>query len=78
MSVKNHVNLSSVSAGSKYRIKRIQLPPETNQRLRELGFNENAIIRTIIKDSSKLICEINNTRVGIHQIIADDIFVSPL
>jgi len=78
MSIPNLINLSSVAAGSKFRIKKIKLPPETNQRLRELGFNEDAVVRTILKNSSRLICEINNTRVGIHKDIADDIIVTPM
>jgi Fe2+ transport system protein FeoA len=72
------ISLSEVSSGDNFMIMKIQLPPETNQRLHELGFSEMAVIRTIVKSSSKLICEVNNTRIGINHNIAKDIIVTPL
>jgi Fe2+ transport system protein FeoA len=72
------ISLSEVSSGDKFMIMKIQLPPETNQRLHELGISETAVVRTIVKSSSKLICEVNNTRIGINHKIAKDIIVTPL
>jgi Fe2+ transport system protein FeoA len=75
---KVQLSLSEVSAGNKFMILKINLPPETNQRLRELGFSEDTVIRTVVIGSSKLICEVNNTRFGINHDIAKDIIVEPL
>jgi len=72
------MSLSEVSAGKKFMILKIQLPPDTNQRLRELGFNQDAVIRTIVNSTSKLICEVNNTRIGISYNIAKNIIVAPV
>jgi Fe2+ transport system protein FeoA len=72
------INLSEVTSGNNFMIMKIQAPPEINQRLHELGFSEAAVIRTIVNGSSKLICEVNNTRIGINHKIAKDIIVTPL
>ena len=72
------ISLSEVSSGNNFVIMKIKLPPETNQRLHELGFSETAVIRMIVNSSSKLICEVNNTRIGINHKIAKDIIVTPL
>ena len=75
---KNQERLSNAKVGKEFMISKIQSTPETNQRLRELGFSENTKIRTIMNGSSKLICELNNTRFGVHHHIAKDIIISPL
>jgi Fe2+ transport system protein FeoA len=72
------ISLSEVIPGEKFIISKIQLSPETNQRLLELGLREAAEIRTIVNSDSKLICEVNNTRIGINHKIAKDILVTPV
>ncbi|MCX6150957.1 MAG: FeoA domain-containing protein [Ignavibacteriales bacterium] len=68
--------LSEVKTGTDFFINEIQSSPEICLRLRELGFTENAVIRNIVNGSSQLICEVHNTRIGIHHRIAKDIIVS--
>lgn len=70
--------LTQTPAGKKVKISKLQSQPETCQRLLELGFCENATVRCVINGSSQLICEVCNTRVGLHHSIADSIIVSPV
>ena len=70
--------LAQIPAGKTVRVYSLESPPETCQRLRELGFCENATIRCVINGSSQLICEVCNTRVGINHSIANAIIVSPV
>lgn len=78
MSLKKTKSLSEIHSGELFLIQAIQSHPETRQRLRELGFSEQAVIRTIVNTSSRLICEVQNTRIGIHRRVAKDILVSPM
>ena len=64
--------------GQHFRIRELQSEPSVCIRLRELGFCENAVIRCLTKDSSKLICEVCNTRVGLQCSVADTILISPV
>jgi ferrous iron transport protein A len=73
--IKNMNTLAHTPIGKSVRVSRIESKPETCIRLRELGFCEDAIIRPVVKGSSQMICEICNTRVGLHQSIAKEIFV---
>jgi Fe2+ transport system protein FeoA len=56
-------------------IQDIQSHPETCQRLREIGFNKDTAVRTVVMNSSQLICEVHNTRIGLHRRIADEIVI---
>ena len=58
-------------------IQDIQSRPETCQRLREIGFNKDTAVRTVVMNSSQLICEVHNTRIGLHRRIADEIVIEP-
>ncbi len=78
VSLEESKNLSEIPNGELFLIRGIRSHPETQQRLRELGFNEHAIVRTIVKNSSRLICEVQNTRIGIHRRVAKDILVAPM
>ncbi len=78
MSLEKKKNLSEIPNGESFLIQEIQSNPETRQRLRELGFSEHAVIRTIVNTSSRLICEVQNTRIGIRRRVAKDILVSPM
>lgn len=70
--------LAQTPQGKKVKISKVDTQPETCQRLLELGFCENATIRCVINGSSQLICEVCNTRVGLHHSIAKSILVSPI
>ena len=66
--------LSRVRAGRVVRVKRLDAPPEVNQRLRELGFCEDQTIK-LLSCKSNLICQVCNTRLGISHQLADRIWV---
>ncbi len=69
--------LSRVQAGTTVCIKRLSTAPEITQRLRELGFGEDQIIKLIASDSS-FICQVCNARLGISKKLADAILVEAL
>ena len=66
--------LSRVRAGRVVRIKRLDGPPEVSQRLRELGFGEDQMVK-LVSCHSNLICQVCHTRLGISQQLADRIWV---
>lgn len=70
--------LSHIPSGKTVRIQELISQPETCQRLRELGFCENATVRCVTNGSMQLICEVCNTRVGLNHSIADSIIVGPI
>ena len=67
--------LSDLPLGMACTIQDIQSHPETCQRLREIGFNKDTAVRTVVMNSSQLICEVHNTRIGLHRRIADEIVI---
>lgn len=69
--------LTQIPVGRYVRIHRLQSEPGICFRLRELGFCENAVIRTVTNGEGNLICEVCNTRVGLNHSIAHDILVTP-
>ncbi len=72
---KKILHLADVPLGMACTIQDIQSRPETRQRLREIGFNKNTTVRTVVLNSSQLICELHNTRIGLHRRIADEIVI---
>lgn len=70
--------LAHIKSGKTVRIQQLNSQPETCQRLRELGFCENATVRCVTNGSMQLICEVCNTRVGLNHSIASSIIVSPI
>ena len=68
--------LAHTLSGKTVRIKQLNSHPETCQRLRELGFCENATVRCVTNGSMQLICEVCNTRVGLNHSVAQTIIVS--
>ena len=72
---KKDTRLSDLPLGVECTIQDIQSHPETCQRLREIGFNKHTAVRTVVMNSSQLICEIHNTRIGLHRRIADEIVI---
>ncbi len=70
--------LAHIPSGKTVRIQQLNSQPETCQRLRELGFCENAIVRCVMNGSMQLICEVCNTRIGLNHNIARSIIVTPI
>lgn len=68
--------LSEIPAGKRARIHQLESKPEISNRLRELGFFENAIVRCVVNSEGNLIFEVCNTRVGLNHSVAQTIKVS--
>ncbi|MCX8089773.1 MAG: ferrous iron transport protein A [Verrucomicrobiae bacterium] len=69
--------LTAVRAGMAVRIRRLCAAPEVQDRLRELGFCEDQIIR-LLTDQTNFICQICNARLAISEQLARLIWVEPL
>jgi Fe2+ transport system protein FeoA len=75
---KKNTRLSDLPLGTECTIQDILSRPETCQRLREIGFNKHTAVRTVVMNSSQLICEVHNARIGLHRRIANEIVIEPL
>jgi Fe2+ transport system protein FeoA len=69
--------LSCVRAGVAVRIKKLCATPEMQNRLRELGFCEDQIIR-LLTSQTNFICQVCNARLAISEQLARIILVEPL
>jgi len=69
--------LSRVKAGVAVRIKQLCAAPEVQNRLRELGFCEDQIIR-LLTSQANFICQVCNARLAISEQLARIILVEPL
>ena len=69
--------LSLVKAGVAVRIKRLCATPEMQNRLRELGFCEDQIIK-LLTSQTNFICQVCNARLAISEQLAKIILVEPL
>jgi len=69
--------LSLVRAGMMVRIKELSAPPDVTQRLREIGFGEEQVIRLLIRQSN-LVCQVCNARLALSSKLAQMILVEPL
>src|SRR5216683_5708588 len=69
--------LSRVKAGVAVRIKRLCAAPEVQNRLRELGFCEDQIIR-LLTSQANFICQVCNSRLAISEQLAQLIMVEPV
>jgi Fe2+ transport system protein FeoA len=69
--------LSQVKAGTTVRIKQLVASPETAQRLREIGFREEQIIK-LLTAQAQVICQVCNARLGIGSQLAEAILVEPM
>lgn len=72
----NDTTLAEAPVGMFVRIHMLQSSPPVCQRLRELGFCENAVIRCMVNNEGSLICQVCNSRVGLTREIARDILVA--
>ena len=69
--------LSRVQAGRAVRITELSAPPAVTQRLREIGFGEQQVIRLLVRQSN-LICLVCNARLALSSQLAQMIIVEPL
>jgi ferrous iron transport protein A len=69
--------LSRVKVGTAVRIKQLSAGPEVSQRLREIGFCEEQIIR-LITSQANFICQVCNARLAISAEVAKLILVEPV
>lgn len=69
--------LSLVRAGMIVRVKGLTAPPDVTQRLREIGFGEEQVIRLIVRQTN-LICQVCNARLALSANLAQMIMVEPI
>ncbi len=69
--------LNRVRAGVAVRIKQLCAAPEIQNRLREIGFCEDQIIR-LLTSQTNFICQICNARLAISERLARLIMVEPV
>lgn len=69
--------LSRVQVGMVVCVKRLDATPAMQDRLRELGFCEQQRIKLLSKHFN-LICLVCDSRLGISEQLADNIFVEPV
>jgi Fe2+ transport system protein FeoA len=69
--------LSRVKAGVTVRIKQICAAPAVAQRLREIGFCEEQMVR-LVNAHTNIICQVCNARLALSAELAEIIFVEPV
>ncbi len=72
-----HATLVDAPIGMRVRIRQLRhAHPDISTRLRELGFCEDAVVRCILRGNGNMICEIQNSRIGLDNNLARSIVVS--
>ncbi|MBA4147155.1 MAG: ferrous iron transport protein A [Verrucomicrobia bacterium] len=69
--------MSRVTVGTAVRIRQLSTSPEVTVRLREMGFCEDQCIK-LISRQSHYICQVCQSRIGLHSQLADHIWVEPI
>lgn len=69
--------LSRVQTGMAVRVRRLLASPEVCQRLREIGLNENSVIRLVARQAS-IICQVRNARLAFSEALASQILVESI
>jgi Fe2+ transport system protein FeoA len=69
--------LSCVRTGVAVRIRKLCATPEMQERLREIGFCEDQVIR-LLTSNANFICQVCNTRLAISAQLAKLIMVEPV
>lgn len=69
--------LSHVKAGMAVRIKELSAPSDVTQRLREIGFCEEQVIKLLVSQTN-LICLVCNARLALSSELAKLIIVEPI
>jgi ferrous iron transport protein A len=68
------LDLTQVGSGDEVRVRHLACSPSTCQRLREMGFCENALV-TKIRGGADLVCWVCGTRVALSARLAKQILV---
>ena len=69
--------LSHLNAGQVCRIKRLCASAEMCQRLREIGFCEDQVIKRLANQTA-IICQVCNARLALSTVLAELIWVEPI
>jgi Fe2+ transport system protein FeoA len=69
--------LNQVRAGIAVRVRQLCASPELAERLREIGFGEDRIIK-LLTSHTNIICMVCNTRLALSEQLAQKILVEPL
>jgi ferrous iron transport protein A len=69
--------LNQVRAGIAVRVHQLCATPELSDRLREIGFGEDRIVR-LLTSHNNIICLVCNTRMALSEKLAQQILVEPL
>lgn len=77
MTPQTTVSLFDAPVGRHVRIRHLHTSPDLSTRLREMGFCENALIRTLLKGEHTIICELYNSRLGLNRELASAIVIAP-
>lgn len=66
--------LNRVRTGMAVRVRQLRTTPEISERLREIGFGEDQVVR-LITNQTNFICQVCNTRLAISEQLARLILV---
>ena len=69
--------LNRVRAGLAVRIKQLCAAPAVADRLREMGFGEDQVVR-LLTARTNIICQVCNARLALSQALAESILVEPV
>ena len=69
--------LNHIKAGIAVRVRRLCAAPEIADRLREIGFCEDQVIK-LVNTSANIICLVCNTRLALSEKLAESILVEPV
>ena len=69
--------LNRMRAGLAVRIKKLCASPEVSQRLREIGFCEDQVVK-LVTSQTNIICLVCNARLAISARLAQGILVEPI
>ena len=69
--------LNRVRAGCVVIVRQLTAAPDTNQRLREMGFGEEQRVKVITLQNNVL-CQVCNARLGLSAKLAEQILVEPV
>ncbi|MBS4028082.1 MAG: ferrous iron transport protein A [Ignavibacteriales bacterium] len=67
--------LFDIPSGAEVFVQRLTSEPQLSERLREMGFCENAKVKCVSKGGNGLICLVCNSRIGINDMLAKQIVV---
>ncbi len=69
--------LATVRPGASVRIRKLDAQPEVCNRLREMGFCENSVVRCL-QTGASCVCQIRHAKIGLSGQLAAAILVEPL